>query len=204
MARRYGKPEWSPIRRMFYRAATRAARARWSLNRTPRGPGLKLRRSARQQRARRPVRTAMVRVRPFSIDVRYRLLPDIVTGPLLWGGLLANMTGLFVPLPDAVFGATAGYVGLRAISCLVTFAARSKGIGHGDFKLLAALGAWLGWAMLPLLVAAAAVSLTIWAQISARGPRLRLRESMAFGPFLALAGIVGACLELTGAVLPVR
>lgn len=138
------------------------------------------------------------------IDVRYRLLPDIVTAPLLWLGLLVNTRALFVPLPDAVLGAVAGYLGLRGISCIASFATRSEGIGHGDFKLLAALGAWLGWAALPLVLVIAALSSIVWSQAFARGNRSLLRESMAFGPFLALGGIVGVYLSAPGAYVLVR
>lgn len=138
------------------------------------------------------------------IDVRYRLLPDIVTAPLLWIGLLANTRGLFVPLPDAVLGAIAGYLGMRAISCLASIATGSRGIGHGDFKLLAALGAWLGWAELPAVLVIAGLSSIFWSLSSARGKRLPLRESMAFGPFLALGGLVGVCLSAPGVYVLLR
>ena len=83
------------------------------------------------------------------IDFDTQLLPDNLTLPLLWGGLLANLFGLFVPLREAVIGAIAGYLTLWTIYWLFKIIRGKEGMGYGDFKLLAALGAWLGWKMLP-------------------------------------------------------
>ena len=86
------------------------------------------------------------------IDFDTQLLPDDLTLPLLWAGLLANLFGLFVPLRDAVIGAIAGYLALWIVYWLFKLIRGKEGMGYGDFKLLAALGAWLGWQMLPLIV----------------------------------------------------
>ena len=86
------------------------------------------------------------------IDFDTQLLPDDLTLPLLWAGLLANLFGLFVPLHDAVIGAIAGYLALWIVYWLFKLIRGKEGMGYGDFKLLAALGAWLGWQMLPLIV----------------------------------------------------
>src|SRR5690606_18586288 len=82
------------------------------------------------------------------IDIDTQLLPDDLTLPLLWLGLLVNLNGTFVPLPEAVIGAAAGYLSLWAVYWLFKLVTGKEGMGHGDFKLLAALGAWLGWKML--------------------------------------------------------
>ena len=91
------------------------------------------------------------------IDFDTQLLPDDLTLPLLWGGLLANLFGLFAPLREAVIGAIAGYLSLWSIYWLFKLIRGKEGMGYGDFKLLAALGAWLGWKMLPLIVLGSSV-----------------------------------------------
>ncbi|MCP1106062.1 A24 family peptidase [Serratia nevei] len=130
------------------------------------------------------------------LDWRHRWLPDRLTQPLLWGGLLCNLDARWAPLDDAVIGAAAGYGALWLLNALYRYARQRDGIGQGDFKLLAALGAWLGWAMLPLLVClAAAFGLGV---ALARGLRRR-RAWQAPQPFgIALAAAGWLCL-LTGA-----
>ena len=86
------------------------------------------------------------------IDFDTQLLPDNLTLPLLWAGLVANLLGLFVSLRDAVIGAIAGYLALWIVYWLFKLIRGKEGMGYGDFKLLAALGAWLGWQMLPLII----------------------------------------------------
>jgi leader peptidase (prepilin peptidase)/N-methyltransferase len=86
------------------------------------------------------------------IDLDTQLLPDDLTLPLLWLGLLLNLNQLFVPLHEAVIGAAAGYLALWAIYWLFKLATGKEGMGYGDFKLLAALGAWMGWTMLPVII----------------------------------------------------
>ena len=86
------------------------------------------------------------------IDFDTTLLPDDITLPLLWAGLLANLLGLYTSLPSAVVGAMAGYLSLWSVYWAFKLLTGKEGMGYGDFKLLAALGAWLGWKMLPLLI----------------------------------------------------
>lgn len=86
------------------------------------------------------------------IDAQTQLLPDSLTLLLLWAGLLFALLGVTVPLADAVVGAMAGYLCLWSVYWLFKLATGKEGMGYGDFKLLAALGAWLGWSMLPLVV----------------------------------------------------
>ncbi len=124
------------------------------------------------------------------IDLDTQLLPDDLTLPLLWAGLLINLNGVFVPLTDAVIGAAAGYLSLWLVYWLFRFATGRDGIGYGDFKLLAALGAWLGWTMLPLIVLlSSAVGAVVGLLLVAlrRQPR---DKPIPFGPFLAAAGLI--------------
>jgi leader peptidase (prepilin peptidase)/N-methyltransferase len=126
------------------------------------------------------------------IDFDTQLLPDSITVPLLWSGLLANVAG-FVPgvsLRDAVVGAIAGYVALWTIYWLFKLVRGKEGMGYGDFKLLAALGAWLGWQMLPLIVL---LSSFVGAIIGIGLVVFRGRDHqipLAFGPYLAIAGVI--------------
>ena len=122
------------------------------------------------------------------IDADTQLLPDDLTLPLLWGGLLANLFGLFVPLASAVVGAIAGYLVLWVVYWLFKLIRGKEGMGYGDFKLLAALGAWLGWSMLPQIVLVSSV-------LGAAGGILTIvlkgRDKtvpMPYGPWLAGAG----------------
>ncbi len=123
------------------------------------------------------------------IDFDTQLLPDDITLPLLWAGLLVNAFGMFVDLRSAVLGAAAGYLLLWSVYWAFRLIAKKEGMGYGDFKLLAAIGAWTGWQVLPFaLVIAAGVgavvgSVFLW--LSKRGADTRI----PFGPYLALAGI---------------
>jgi leader peptidase (prepilin peptidase)/N-methyltransferase len=125
-----------------------------------------------------------------GIDFDTQLLPDNLTLPLLWGGLIANLYGLFVPLQEAVVGAIAGYLVLWTIFWLFKLIRGKEGMGYGDFKLLAALGAWLGWKMLPLIVLGSSV---VGAVIGIALVAFKGRDHnvpLAFGPYLAIAGAV--------------
>jgi len=124
------------------------------------------------------------------IDIDTQLLPDDLTYPLLWAGLLVNLNGTFVPLQDAVIGAAAGYLVLWSVYWLFKLATGKEGMGYGDFKLLAALGAWLGWAMLPTIIllssvvgAIVGISLIVFARRGRDKP-------IPFGPYLAAAGLI--------------
>ena len=124
------------------------------------------------------------------IDADTQLLPDDLTLPLLWGGLVANLFGLFVPLASAVIGAVAGYLALWTIYWLFKLIRGKEGMGYGDFKLLAALGAWLGWPMLPQIVLVSSV-LGAVGGIAAMALQGRDRAApLPFGPWLAGAGAV--------------
>lgn len=122
------------------------------------------------------------------IDYDTQLLPDDITLPLLWAGLLVNVTHLFVPLPAAVIGAIAGYSAFWLIYQAFKLLTGKEGMGFGDFKLLAALGAWLGWQQLPLIVLLSsllgAVIGIIFILLMGRDRRLPI----PFGPFLCAAG----------------
>jgi leader peptidase (prepilin peptidase)/N-methyltransferase len=122
------------------------------------------------------------------IDIDTQLLPDDLTLPLLWAGLIVNLGGLFAPLPDAVIGAVAGYLSLWTIYWLFKLIRGKEGMGHGDFKLLAALGAWLGWQVLPVIVLMSSV---VGAVIGITLIVFKGRDNqlpLAFGPYLAIAG----------------
>lgn len=125
-----------------------------------------------------------------AIDFDTQLLPDSITLPLLWLGLLFNLFGTFTDLPSAVIGAMAGYLSLWSIFWLFKLATGKEGMGYGDFKLLAALGAWLGWSMLPTIIllsslvgAIVGVSLIVLARHGRNVP-------IPFGPYLAAAGCI--------------
>ena len=122
------------------------------------------------------------------IDLETYLLPDMLTLPLLWGGLLANSWGLITDLHAAIWGAAGGYLLLWGVYWLYRFLARREGIGRGDFKLLAALGAWMGWESLPLiLLGASLVGVVVGGIWLRRGGHSR-HTPIPFGPFLAVAG----------------
>jgi leader peptidase (prepilin peptidase)/N-methyltransferase len=124
------------------------------------------------------------------IDVDTQLLPDAITLPLLWAGLLFNLRGTFVDLAGAVVGAVAGYLVLWSVYWLFKLATGKEGMGFGDFKLLAAIGAWLGWKMLPLVILASSfvgAVVGIALMILARRGR---DVPIPFGPYLAGAGVI--------------
>jgi leader peptidase (prepilin peptidase)/N-methyltransferase len=124
------------------------------------------------------------------IDIDTQLLPDNITLPLLWLGLIVNTNGLFVPLTDAVYGAIAGYLVLWSVYWLFKLLTKKEGMGYGDFKLLAALGAWLGWQALPMIIL---LSSFVGAAIGIAGILILGRDKnipIPFGPYLAIAGLI--------------
>ena len=122
------------------------------------------------------------------IDVDHMLLPDQITLPLLWLGLLVNINGAIVPLHDAVVGAVAGYMSLFSIFWLFKLITGKDGMGHGDFKLVALFGAWIGWQLLPLLILmASAVGAVIGISLMVFKNHQR-EQAIPFGPYLAVAG----------------
>ncbi|MGH8443109.1 MAG: prepilin peptidase [Nevskiaceae bacterium] len=122
------------------------------------------------------------------IDLRTQLLPDVITLPLLWLGLLAAIGGTFAKAPAAIIGAAAGYLSLWAVYHVFRWVTGKEGMGHGDFKLLAALGAWFGWKALPMIVLLSSIA---GATVGLGLILLRKHDRnvpIPFGPFLALAG----------------
>jgi len=129
------------------------------------------------------------------IDLDHKLLPDSITLPLLWAGLViaAIPIGgrpLFTDLHSSVLGAVAGYLALWSVYQLFKLATGKEGMGYGDFKLLAAIGAWLGWQKLPLVILlSAAVGSVVGLTLIVAGGRSR-QVPIPFGPYLAAAGWV--------------
>lgn len=122
------------------------------------------------------------------IDLDTYLLPDDITLPLLWLGLIANSFGAFTDLPSALWGAIAGYLALWSVYKVFKLLTGKEGMGHGDFKLLAALGAWMGWQMLPQIIL---LSSLVGAVIGISMIVIRGRDKnipIPFGPYLAIAG----------------
>ena len=124
------------------------------------------------------------------IDLDTQLLPDELTLPLMWLGLLINLDGTFVPLRDAVIGAAAGYLFLWLVYWMFLAATGKEGIGYGDFKLLAALGAWMGWTMLPMIVLLSSVVGATVGLLMIALKRHHRDSPIPFGPFLATAGLL--------------
>lgn len=137
------------------------------------------------------------------IDADHQLLPDVLVLPLLWLGLLVNSQGLFVTLQDALWGAVAGYLSLWSVYWVFKLVTGKEGMGHGDFKLLALLGAWGGWQVLPLVIL---LSSLVGAVLGVVTLRLRGAEGgtpIPFGPYLAIAGWIALLWgdRITGAYL---
>ena len=131
---------------------------------------------------------AMIALAFIDLDTFY--LPDSITLPLLWAGLLFNIGGTFTDLDSAVIGAAAGYVALWTVFWAFKLATGKEGMGYGDFKLLAAIGAWLGWKMLPVVIllssfvgAVVGISLIVFARHGRNVP-------IPFGPYLVLGGLI--------------
>ena len=125
-----------------------------------------------------------------GIDIDTQLLPDSITLPLLWLGLLINLNAGFTNLNDAVIGAAAGYMTLWTVFWAFKLSTGKEGMGYGDFKLLAALGAWFGWQALPLIII---LSSFVGAFVGIFMIVLRRQEreaAMPFGPYLAGAGLI--------------
>jgi len=124
------------------------------------------------------------------IDIDTQLLPDDITLPLLWLGLLVNLNNGFTPLSSAVIGAIAGYLSLWAVYWLFKLTTGKEGMGYGDFKLLGAIGAWLGWKMLAIVIllsslvgAVVGIALIVFTRHGRNTP-------IPFGPYLAAAGLI--------------
>lgn len=124
------------------------------------------------------------------IDADTSLLPDDLTLPLIWTGLLFNLNTGYVALPDAVIGAVAGYLSLWSVYWAFKLLTGKEGMGYGDFKLLAALGAWLGWKMLPVIILLSSVTGAILGILMIALARHGLGKPMPFGPYLGIAGFI--------------
>jgi leader peptidase (prepilin peptidase) / N-methyltransferase len=142
-----------------------------------------------------------------GIDLRTQLLPDQLTLPLLWLGLIASVDNLFVPAKVAIAGAVLGYLSLWVVYWVYKQLTGKIGMGHGDFKLLAALGAWAGYkALLPIVLLSSVIGAvigSIWLMTKGRDQA----TPIPFGPYLAIAGwivflwggdLIGAYMRLTG------
>jgi leader peptidase (prepilin peptidase) / N-methyltransferase len=130
-------------------------------------------------------------------------LPDDLVYPLLWLGLLINLDGTFATLRDAVIGAVAGYMVLWSVNELFKLWKKMDGMGNGDFKLLAALGAWMGWQLLPaIIVLSSVVGAVVGIAMMLLGGQSR-ETKIPFGPYLAGAGMLAMLFgpELTSGML---
>ncbi|PKM24870.1 MAG: prepilin peptidase [Gammaproteobacteria bacterium HGW-Gammaproteobacteria-13] len=122
------------------------------------------------------------------IDVDHQLLPDSLVLPLLWLGLIANSFGLFTNLENALWGAIAGYLSLWSVYWLFKLVTGKEGMGYGDFKLLAMLGAWGGWQVLPLTILLSSLVGAVLGLIMLRLRNAETSTPIPFGPYLAIAG----------------
>lgn len=120
-----------------------------------------------------------------AIDIDTQLLPDDITLPLMWLGILVNMHNGFTDLHSSVIGAVAGYLSLWMIYWVFKLVTGKEGMGYGDFKLLAAIGAWLGWGMLPLVILLSSLVGGIVGIGLIIASRLNKNIMIPFGPYLA-------------------
>ena len=124
------------------------------------------------------------------IDLETQLLPDNITLPLVWLGLLFNLNQEFTTIESAVLGAVFGYLILWAVYWLFKITTNREGMGYGDFKMLAAIGAWLGWAVLPLVILISSVTASIIGITLILSKKQDRATAIPFGPYLALAGSI--------------
>lgn len=126
------------------------------------------------------------------IDIDHQLLPDNITLPFLWLGLIANSFGLFVSLPEALWGAVFGYLSLWSVYWLFKLVTGKEGMGYGDFKLLAVLGAWFGWKLLPMIILLSSLVGAIIGIFLLILKNKGKSVPIPFGPYLAIAGFIAA------------
>ena len=123
-----------------------------------------------------------------GIDLDEMLLPDQLTLPLLWLGLIINLQGVFASPTDALIGAVAGYLSLWSVFWLFKLATGKEGMGYGDFKLMAVFGAWLGWQMLPMIILLSSLVGAIIGIAMIATKKLHAGKPIPFGPYIAVAG----------------
>jgi leader peptidase (prepilin peptidase)/N-methyltransferase len=124
----------------------------------------------------------------FLIDFDKQILPDVITLPLLWLGLLCSLNAVFIDSHASIIGAAAGYLSLWLIYHLFRLATGKEGMGYGDFKLLGAIGAWVGWQSLPLVILFSSVVGAVIGIMLILAKGRDHNQPMPFGPFLAAAG----------------
>jgi leader peptidase (prepilin peptidase)/N-methyltransferase len=124
------------------------------------------------------------------IDIDTQLLPDAITSPLLWTGLLVNLYGALTDVHSAVVGAIAGYLALWLVYHGYKLITGRKGMGYGDFKLLAAIGAWLGWQMLPLVILFSSVTGVVVGIGLVHAAGRGYHVPIPFGPFLVTGAMI--------------
>ena len=124
----------------------------------------------------------------FLIDFDTQILPDTITLPLLWGGLLLSLFNVFVDSQTSIIGAAAGYLSLWSVYHLFKLATGKEGMGFGDFKLLGAIGAWTGWQALPVVILFSSVVGAVIGILLILFKGRDHSQPMPFGPFLAAAG----------------
>lgn len=124
------------------------------------------------------------------IDYDHHLLPDDIIMPVLWLGILSNIFGLFTDLYSSILGAMSGYMIFWAIFQCFKFITGKDGMGYGDFKLLALLGAWLGWQILPVIILISSLSATVVGITLIMFGKKERSQPFPFGPYLAIAGII--------------
>lgn len=137
------------------------------------------------------------------IDADHQLLPDVLVLPLLWLGLIVNQSGLFASPADAFWGTVAGYLSLWSVYWLFKLVTGKEGMGYGDFKLLAMLGAWGGWQILPLTILLSSLVGAVLGIVILRLRRAGSATPLPFGPYLAIAGWIALLWgdEITGSYL---
>jgi leader peptidase (prepilin peptidase)/N-methyltransferase len=125
-----------------------------------------------------------------AIDLKTKLLPDNITLPLIWLGLLFNLHHTFTSIESAVMGAVLGYLILWAVYWIFKLITKKEGMGYGDFKMLAAIGAWLGWQVLPIVILISSLSASIVGITLILLKKQDRASAIPFGPYLALGGMI--------------
>lgn len=122
------------------------------------------------------------------IDIDKQLLPDSMTLPLMWLGLLLSMFSIFTDIQSSLIGAMSGYLVLWLVFQLFRLVTGKEGMGFGDFKLLAALGAWMGWTLLPMIILLSSVVGSVIGVLMIITGQSKRQQPIPFGPYLAIAG----------------